>query len=142
MYTNSETPPRDRLLLGVDGVVNLLLGVVLLAFPDWLVRALGAPPFATRFYPTILGGVLTGIGVALFLEVRRRGRGPVGLGIAGAIVINILGSGVLALWLVAASSSIEPRGRIILWAIAAVVLGIAAAEIAVGGLRDRPESET
>jgi hypothetical protein len=64
----------------------------------------------------------------------------VGLGLAGAIVINICGSGILMIWLLGSSESIPMRGRIILWAIAALVLGIAAAEIATGGLK-RPPSE-
>lgn len=125
--------PRDRVLLVIDGGVNLLLGGVLLAVPGWLVRVLGAPPFLTRFYPTILGGVLVGIALALFLEARRQSPMSVGLGLGGAIVINICGAGALAVWLLVASHTIPARGRIILWAIATVVLGIAATEIATGG---------
>lgn len=131
---------RDRLLLVVDGAVNLVLGALLLVVPGWMVRVLGAPQFATRFYPSILGAVLLGIALALFIEARRRGRAPVGLGLAGAIVINVCGAGVLALWLIMDPVSLPVRGRIILWAIAAVVLGIAAAEIAIGGLAS-PDGE-
>jgi hypothetical protein len=135
------TGSRDRPLLVLDGIVNLVLGVALLAFPGWLVRVLGAPAFETRFYPSILGGVLVGIGVALFVECGRRDRGPAGLGLAGAIIINVCGAGALAGWLLVGSTSVPMRGRIILWAIAALVLGIAAAEIAIGGLGRRPEGE-
>ncbi len=132
---------RDRVLLAVDGGINLLLGLLLLVAPGWLVRTLGAPDFGDRFYPSILGGVLLGVGCALFVEVRRTKSAPVGLGLAGAIVINCCGAGVLALWLIAAPVEISMRGRITLWTIAAVVLGIAAAEIATGGLATRHDEE-
>lgn len=133
--------PRDRILLGVDGAVNLLLGLLLLGAPDRLVRALGAPDFGNRFYPSILGGVLFGIGLALFLEARRSSNASVGLGLGGAILINCCGAGALAVWLIAAPVELSSRGRITLWAIAAVVLGIAAAEIATGGLSARRGEE-
>jgi len=132
---------RDRVLLAVDGAVNLLLGLLLLGAPDQLVRALGAPAFESRFYPSILGAVLVGIALALFMEARRNGGAPVGLGLAGAIVINVCGAGVLAIWLVAAPVALPIRGRITLWTVAAVVLGIAAAEIATGGLKTRHDEE-
>ncbi len=133
--------PRDRLLLAVDGGVNLLLGVLLFAAPAWLVRALGAPDFGNRFYPSILGGVLFGIGLALVFEARRAASSPVGLGLAGAILINCCGAGVLVVWLIFAPVELALRGRITLWAIAAVVLGIAAAEIATGRLGERHQEE-
>lgn len=132
---------RDRALLAVDGVINLVLGVLLVAAPDWLVRVLGVPAFAGRFYPSILGGVLVGIALALFFEVRRPDAAPAGLGLAGAILINLCGGGVLAVWLVAAPVELSRRGTITLWTIAAVVLGIAAAEIATGGLATRRSEE-
>jgi hypothetical protein len=118
-------------MLILDGGVNLLLGAVLLTAPGWLVTTLGAPPFATRFYPSILGGVLVGIGLALLLEARRRDLGPIGLGLGGAIAINLCGAGVLAVWLMFAAEKVPVRGRIVLWLIATVVLGIAAAELAI-----------
>ena len=127
----------DRTLLFLDGAVNLGLGLLLIASPGRLVRALGVPGFGDRFYPTILGGVLVGIALALFLASRRRQGGAPGLGLAGAVMINICGAGALAIWLVLASDAVSIRGRITLWGIAMVVLGIAAAEIASGRLKGR-----
>jgi hypothetical protein len=132
---------NGRGLLLLDGAVNLVLGIALLFFPGWLVRVLGAPAFSTRFYAAILGGVLVGIGLALFLESRRRGRAPVGLGLAGAIIINVCGAGALVAWLLLGQTPISGGGRVILWAIAVVVLGIAAAEIATGGLAAPADDE-
>jgi hypothetical protein len=58
-----------RVLLGIDGIVNLALGAALLLFPAGLVGLLGLPPTSTYFYASILGAVILGIGVALLLEL-------------------------------------------------------------------------
>ena len=52
-------------VLAADAAINLLLGILLLAFRSELADFLGVPPTEQTFYPTILGGVLLGIGVAL-----------------------------------------------------------------------------
>ena len=56
-------------LLFIDGIVNLLLGVLLLLFPLGIAPSLGIPVPDTHFYPTILGAVLLGIGIALLIDV-------------------------------------------------------------------------
>jgi hypothetical protein len=109
----------QRPLLLADAVINLLLGVLLLLYPQWLVEALGMPLVATRFFPNVLGGVLFGIGIALLVAYRG---GTQGLGLDGAIAINLCGAGVVAGWLVAAPHSIPPRGKITLWIIAILVI--------------------
>ena len=126
---------RQRRLLVIDAAINLLLGLLLLLFPTGIAAWLGAPSAASAFYPSILGGVLFGIGLALLLEARRHGRGPRGLGMAGAICINLCGAGVLALWLLAAPPAVPLRGQILLWSIAVGVLGIGLVELLSGGWR-------
>ena len=74
------------LLLLVDAIINLLLGVLLLFFPARLVEAIGIPATEQSFYPSILGAVLFGIGVALLIQ-RRNDRG---LGLTGAVAINLV----------------------------------------------------
>lgn len=128
---------RGRPLLVVDGVVNLLLGVLLLTAPDRLVRALGLPEFAGSLYPTVLGGVLVGIAAALFIESRPTEDGAQGLGVVGAVVINVAGAGALTLWLALASQAVPTRGRVTLGIVAAVVFLMTAAEVA-HGRRRRP----
>ena len=54
---------RSPNLLVVDATINLLLGLLLVAFPAGLVEALGIPQAEPAFYPSILGAVLIGIGV-------------------------------------------------------------------------------
>ena len=56
-------------LLVIDGFVNLLLGVLLLLFPFGVASLLAVPVPDTHFYPTILGAVIFGIGLAFLIEV-------------------------------------------------------------------------
>ena len=79
---------RHVTLLTLDATINLLLGVLLLAFSDGLASLLGVPPAAHGFYPNILGGVLFGIGIALLMERRNKTGIGIGLGLGGAIAIN------------------------------------------------------
>ena len=116
----------QRPLLLADALVNLLLGALLLFYPQWLVEALGMPVVATTFFPNVLGGVLFGIGLALFIAYRG---GAQGLGLDGAIAINLCGAGVVVGWLVIAPHAIPPRGKITLWIIAVVVIGIGLVEL-------------
>jgi hypothetical protein len=110
----------------VDAAVNLLLGALLALYPRRLVEALGLPEVHSPFYPSILGAVLVGIGIALLISYRG---GRHGLGIDGAIAINLCGAGALAAWLLAAPARFEPAGRLTLWVVALVVFGIGMVEL-------------
>lgn len=121
--------PIIRRLLVVDAAVNLALGVLLLLLPLGIAGPLGVPRPESGFYPSILGGVLFGIGVALLLEARGLSTGLRGLGLAGAIAINLCGGGVLTLWLVCAPPPMPLRGHVTLWTVAVVVLGVGVAEV-------------
>ena len=116
----------QRPLLLADALINLLLGALLLLYPQGLVEALGMPVVATTFFPNVLGGVLFGIGLALLIAHRG---GAQGLGLDGAIAINLCGAGVVVGWLVIAPQAIPPRGKITLWIIALVVIGIGLVEL-------------
>jgi hypothetical protein len=83
------------------------------------------PAVATTFFPNVLGGVLFGIGLALLIAYRG---GTQGLGLDGAIAINLCGAGVVVGWLVIAPHAIPPRGKITLWIIALAVIAIALVE--------------
>lgn len=85
----------QKWLLLIDGVINIILGVLLLLYTFGLGDRLGIPKAVTGFYPSILGSVILGIGIALIIErygVRYQVRG---LGLGGAITINICGATVL-----------------------------------------------
>jgi hypothetical protein len=125
----------QRPLLLADAIINLVLGVLLLLYPQRLAEALGMPPVATNFFPNVLGGVLFGIGLALLIAYRG---GAQGLGLDGAIAINLCGAGVVAGWLIVAPQAIPPRGRITLWIIALLVIGIGLVEFQ-HRLRTKPD---
>ena len=120
---------RQKIFLRVDGFVNLILGIVLLSFPFGVAEIMGVPQSVSNFYPTILGGVLFGIGIALLLEAYAKTMGIRGLGIGGAIVINFCGAGVLMLWLIFEPLNLPLRGSITLWLVAIIVLGLGILEI-------------
>jgi hypothetical protein len=119
---------RNPVLL-IDAAINLLLGVVLLAFRPSLAQALGIPQAKLSFYPTILGAMLFGIGLALLLECGGRPKGLVGLGLGGAITINLCGGIVLAIWLASGNLMIPMRGQVILWSLMIIVAVISATEL-------------
>ena len=120
---------EKNLLLVVDGMVNLALGVMLIFFPAQLMRVFELPKVETNFYVNLLGAVLFGIGIALFLE-RFSGRYHAhGLGIGGAIAINLCGAGVLVYWLLFGDLALSQAGAVFLWSIAIVVLGIGVVEL-------------
>jgi hypothetical protein len=119
----------SKVLLLIDGAVNLILGAVLLSFPTGIQKFFGLPRSDTPFYASLLGAVLFGIGLALWIERFGGPFGIRGLGLGGAIAINICGASVLMIWLTMKKLDIPPRGVLILWSVAVVVLLIGFAEI-------------
>ena len=120
---------KSKILLLIDGIINLLLGMLLLLFPFGLAQVFGVPQANSNFYPTILGAVIFGIGISLLLEVYGKPRGIHGLGLPGAIVINFCGAGVLTMWLIIVPFNLPLRGYIILWTIALVILALGFIEL-------------
>jgi len=120
---------KHKTLLVIDAIINLILGVLLLFFPAGVVELLGLPLTNTNFYPSILGAVLFGIGVALLIERYGASKNIRGLGLGGAIAINLCGAGVLLLWLLIAPFDIPLRGIVVLWSIAIIVLIVGFVEI-------------
>ena len=120
---------KKNLLLVIDGIVNLALGILLVFFPAQLIVAFDLPKVGTFFYVNIFGAVLFGIGIALLLEHFAGKKGTTGLGIGGAIAVNLCGGGALVYWLLFGGLSLSPGGAIFLWSIAMIVLGVALAEL-------------
>ena len=120
---------KSSKLLLVDAFINLILGVLLATFPRSVVEFLGVPHSNTKFYPSILGAVLIGIGVALVIEYFRRPTRPAGLGLHGAIAINLCGALFLVGWLLIGDLQIPLRGQAFLWSLAALLIVISLVEI-------------
>lgn len=120
---------EDKILLFIDSVVNAAIGVILLCYPLGIGDFLDLPKSNNNFYPVILGAVILGIGIALFIERKYYERGIRGLGIEGAITINILASSVLIIFLIFSNLNISVLGSIILWFIGILVFIIGVLEI-------------
>ena len=120
--------PVSALLL-IDAVINFLLGLLLLGFSLPLTHLLGVPYTEISFYPNILGGVLFGIGVALTIEAFRQPKGLVGLGLGGAVAINLCGGIVLFIWLISGALDLPLHGLVFLWSLAIVLVGISTVEL-------------
>ncbi len=122
---------KTRITLIIDAVINYFLGAVLLLHSPVVAAYFGIPPALTGFYPNILGAVLFGIGIALNVEaVKKEGQSHTGLGLIGAVCINLSGGVVLMAWLLFGNLAIPGRGRAILWVLAIVLMVISTVEIA------------
>lgn len=119
---------KSTFLLKVDAAINLILGILLMAFPERLVKALGIPMEVPAFYATILGAVLFGIGLALLIECYWKTGRFSGLGLGGAIAINLCGGGALAIWLLSETLSLPLRGKMVLWLLVLVLIGLSLLE--------------
>jgi len=102
-----EVKTQHEVLLTIDGIVNLVLGILLLLVPLGTAEILGVPRSNLDFYPTILGGVILGIGIALLIERYGYSRNVRGLGLGGAIAINFCGATVLLVWLINSSCDLQ-----------------------------------
>ncbi len=121
---------RKRLLL-IDSFINLVFGILLIIFPIGLVRWMGLPIPASRFYVNILGAVFIGIALALIWEYRRlsNNREQVGLGVFGAAAINLCGGSMLAVWLITGKLDLTLAGSIFLWLLVILLMGLSALEL-------------
>lgn len=118
------------IILTIDAIINLILGIILLAFNSHLSHILGVPNSDTNFYPNILGAVFIGITIALVIEAFRKKESEfIGLGLMGAISINICGGVVLILWLILGGLTLPLKGEIFLWTLASVLLLISLLEL-------------
>jgi hypothetical protein len=119
---------HGKALILIDSIINLFLGTVLLAYSEPVIDLFGLPITDTYFYPNILGAIIFGIGIALIIEYYRKDE-FVGLGLGGAISINMLGGIVLFLWLVSGKLIISVHGMIILWVLDIILIGISSLEL-------------
>ena len=126
---------NQGILLMIDGIINLILGILLMLAPFGAARYLGVPEPVTHLYPCVFGAVLFGIGISLLLEAKGERRGVRGLGLGGAIVINFCGAGALMAWLLLSPQVLPLRGQVILWSIVGVVVLVGVVELLTGSWR-------
>jgi hypothetical protein len=112
---------KESVLLTIGGILDALLGALLLAFPSGFMEALGMPKPASPFYPAVLGGVLGGIGLALIVQ-QLLARPIASRGVELPIITSLVGAGALAGVLVVGHLDIPLQGRIILWILTVIIL--------------------
>jgi hypothetical protein len=117
-----------NLILFIDAIINLVLGILLLPASTKIAEFLGVPPVEPGFYPSILGAVLFGIGIALLIETFKGKQKFSGLGLYGAIAINLCGGFVLAFWLLFIELHLPLRGLIFLWTLVFLLIFISLVE--------------
>ncbi len=118
-------------LLTLDGLGNVFLGLLLLSVPLPLAAWLGIPNVSSGFYPSLFGAVLVGTGIALLLERRRYASDAKGLGLGGALTINLCFGLVLAGWLLFGGLGLPLHGAIVLWALVLILVGLGGIELTV-----------
>jgi hypothetical protein len=120
---------RKKITLLIDAIINAVLGVLLLAFNRGIAEFLGVPYSESYFYPNILGAVFVGIALALIIEAFRKNPEITGLGLVGAVCINMCGGLVLFLRLVFGNLGLPPQGAVFLWALAILLPVISGVEL-------------
>jgi len=115
-------------LLWIEFVVKLASGALLVLAPRMLARIAGLPPAEQPFWPRLLGGVLIGIAVAALVEVRFKS--SIGLGLAGAVSVNVATAATLGSMLILGQGGPSRRGRFALWLASAGLVILALVEIA------------
>ena len=121
---------NKKTTLLIDASINFILAVLLLAFSPALVNFLGVPDAENSFYPNILGSIFLGITIALIIEAYRKNDDKnVGLGLVGAISINLSGGLVLLLWLLFGGLNLPLKGLIFLWVLDILLVVISSIEL-------------
>jgi hypothetical protein len=120
---------NKRSILLIDAVVNFILAFLLGIFPKDVISFLGLPMVSNPFYASILGGVFFGIGIALLIGRSAKIKNSDGLGLRGAIAINLSGGLVLALWLMFGSLDVPLHGKIIMWALVIILCVLSIVEL-------------
>lgn len=114
-------------LLWLETLLKFVPGILLAVAPLTTLRLLGLPRPDTGFWPRLCGAILVGIAGALFLEGTSSGHG---LGLAGAIIINLCGGAVLAAMLVLDVGPHSARGRASVWLVVCTLFILSVVEIA------------
>ena len=115
-------------LLWLETLLKLAAGAALVLVPLTTIRVLGLPASATGFWPRLLGVLLIGVAAAAYIE--GAWAGSRGLGLAGLVIINILGAAMLALLAMFGGGAQTRRGAVSLWTLVVLLLLLALLEIA------------
>lgn len=115
-------------LLLIEALVKLAAGVMLVLAPLATASVLGLPRPPSGFWPRLLGALLIGLAAALFIEMRLPG--SKGLGLAGAIAVDIVLAFTLVAQMLAKAGAETRRGKLVMWLVTAALVVLALVEIA------------
>ena len=114
------------LLLLADALLFLSMGAILAIVPAGTIAALGLPAGQPGFYRRLLGAALIGIGLAAMMDALPGGLS--GLGLDGAIAVNLCVALGLAVLLLTGARKSPARGKRLLWLLVLVLLGLSAVD--------------
>ncbi len=121
---------NKKTTLLIDASINFILAILLLSFSPTIVNFLGVPESDNFFYPNILGAIFLGITIALIIEAfRKHGDKYLGIGLIGAISINLSGGIVLLLWLLFGRLNLPLKGWIFLWTLDILLIAVSSIEL-------------
>lgn len=115
-------------MLYVDLLFKAGFGLALLLFPLLFCKVFGLPRPNTGFWPRILGASFLGQAGALFLE----GAVPNthGLGLGGALTINLSIAAILASMIILGAVGEKRRAQALLWLLVVVLVTLSLFELA------------
>ena len=116
-------------LLTVEILLKLAGGLALVLAPLSTIKLLGLPRTDSGFWPRLLGAVLIGMAMALYLE--GRGPGSQGLGLSGCVIVNFSAVSILGGSLALEAGPSSARGRVAVWALVVLLVCLSLLEIAV-----------
>jgi len=113
-------------LLWIDALAKFSFGLMFVLAPKPAAILLGLPREQTFFYARLLGAALFGLALALTIE--GAGDSASGLGLRGAVAINLSGAAVLGVTLLFGRRMPARRGRISLWLTVFFLVGLSIAQ--------------
>jgi hypothetical protein len=121
-------------LLWLEIGLKLAGGLTLALVPVTASRVFGLPISGSAFWPRLLGAVLVGLALATVLQGDTLLKGAFthgrGLGLAGAIAVNLTSAAMLAAQLVMARAAATKRGNAALWALVLLLTALSLFELA------------
>lgn len=118
---------RDQLLT-IEALLRGAIAALLMLLPKSAIGALGLPRTDHSFWPRLLGAVFAGMAAAAYIEGHFKLQS--GLGLGGAIAINLATAFAILTGLAVGGLDIPRRGRLLLWCCSAVLVVLALFELA------------
>ncbi|MGH1417467.1 MAG: ABC transporter permease [Hyphomicrobiaceae bacterium] len=117
-------------LLYLDLIFKLASGLLLIAAPLLVCKIFGLPNPTTGFWPRLLGGVLIGHAGGLFLELAVPKANGFGIGLGGALIVNLATAGMIATLLIFKAAGSTRRARFTLWLLTIALVLLSGAQLA------------